>query len=238
MQSYIIIVPAYNVEKWIGKCLQSIESQERKKYQNIKVLVIDDCSTDGTWDIIQEYPFKSVRNEIHNGSVLENMVKAIGIAKPEMEDVIMVLDGDDCFADSIVLSYLDEVYKKYVWFTYGQFEPLSKSYQNFCKPILNTKTYRKNEEWTIGQLRTFKSWLWDHVYKEDLRDADGKYFTVAGDRAFTYPMIEMAGKHLRFIEKVLYIYNDLNPLNEFKIKPLEIIETSKYIQNKPCYKEL
>lgn len=237
MQSYVVIVPAYNVEEWIGRCLGSVLMQERKKYQNVKVIVIDDCSTDKTWGIIQRYSFLSIRNEIHTGSVVQNMIKALAIAKPELEDVIMVLDGDDWFANREVFTVLDEVYTENIWFTYGQYEPVSGNYSQFCKPILNTDTYRKEEEWTIGQLRTWKMWLWNLVWKDDLQK-DGKYLTCAGDRAFSYPMIEMAGTHIRLIEEVLYIYNDLNPLNEFRLKPEEADEIAKYIINKKPYKRL
>ena len=125
-----------------------------------------------------------------------------------------------------------------IWFTYGQYEPLSKSYKNFCQPIPDTKTYRKSGQWTIGQLRTWKMWLWNKVHDEDLRDQNGNYFTAAADRSFSYPMIEMAGNHVMLIEKVLYIYNDFNPINEFRIKPEEADNTANYIISKPTYKEL
>ena len=44
-----IIIPAYNHEKYIGKALISCSEQT---YKNIEVIVIDDGSTDGTWQII------------------------------------------------------------------------------------------------------------------------------------------------------------------------------------------
>jgi glycosyltransferase involved in cell wall biosynthesis len=236
MSYFFIIVPAYNAGKWIGKCLTSIDRQDYPK-DHLKIIMIDDCSKDNTWDIMQLFPFHKIRNEIHIGSVIQNMIKAIELGKPGMEDIMMVIDGDDWLAGNSVLSYLNEVYKEYVWFTYGQYETWDQKYKDFCKPILNTDTYRKDEIWTIGQLRTWKTWLWDLVWKDDLQ-RDGKYLTCAGDRAFSYPMIEMAGKHIRFIEKVLYIYNDLNPLNEFRLKPEEAEETAKYIMSKKEYKRL
>ena len=44
-----IIVPAYNVENYIEECLQSICNQT---YQNIEILVVDDGSTDNTYEVI------------------------------------------------------------------------------------------------------------------------------------------------------------------------------------------
>ena len=47
-----IYTPVYNGEKHIGKCIESILNQT---YRNIQYLIIDDCSTDNTPDIIRSY---------------------------------------------------------------------------------------------------------------------------------------------------------------------------------------
>ena len=46
-----IIVPVYNAEKWISKNIESIQAQD---YTNYKVIIVDDCSTDDTYDIAFE----------------------------------------------------------------------------------------------------------------------------------------------------------------------------------------
>lgn len=47
-----IIIPVYNAEKYIGDCLTSVFAQD---WQNIEVIIVNDGSTDGTLDIINEY---------------------------------------------------------------------------------------------------------------------------------------------------------------------------------------
>ena len=47
-----VVVPAYNVEEYIGQCLKSILKQT---FENIEILCIDDGSRDRTVDIIREY---------------------------------------------------------------------------------------------------------------------------------------------------------------------------------------
>ena len=47
-----IIIPAYNSEKFIRRCLDSVVNQI---YKNIKIIVVDDASTDNTEKIIKEY---------------------------------------------------------------------------------------------------------------------------------------------------------------------------------------
>ncbi|MDR2547880.1 MAG: glycosyltransferase [Lachnospiraceae bacterium] len=53
-----IIIPVYNVEAYVGKCLDSVLSQT---YKNLEVLVIDDGSTDNSRKIVKEYEKRDSR---------------------------------------------------------------------------------------------------------------------------------------------------------------------------------
>ena len=53
-----IIVPVYNAEKYIEKCLNSLLAQT---YPNIEILCTNDCSTDNSASIIQEMQKKDSR---------------------------------------------------------------------------------------------------------------------------------------------------------------------------------
>jgi len=250
--SFVIIVPVYNSEKWIGKCIDSILMQD---YNNYKLIVIDDCSTDGTWGIIKNYGVDCLRNSEHSGSALANIIQGIKFFAFHDEDIIVTIDGDDWLADNGALLYLNEVYKNDIWLTYGQYKPLSGKYKYTCQDLSSIRTpgangklitvsvtpdnYRQSELWVTSHLRTFKHWLWNMIDDNDLRDIDGGYFKVAWDLAFMYPMIEMAGaKHIKFIDKLLYIYNDLNPNCDGKINTESQLKTAEYIQNKPKYNVL
>ena len=59
-----IVIPAYNVEKYICSCLDSVLSQS---YKNIEVIVVDDGSTDATGKIVDQYCLNDSRIKvIHN----------------------------------------------------------------------------------------------------------------------------------------------------------------------------
>lgn len=51
METISIIIPAYNAQKTIERCVNSIL---RQTFQDFTIYIIDDCSTDNTWDIISE----------------------------------------------------------------------------------------------------------------------------------------------------------------------------------------
>ncbi len=247
---FTIVVPVYNGVEYIHECLHSIYTQDFKNYE---VIIIDDASTDGTAELVKTYsknvPHRIVVNEAHNGSGLENILK--GVSFSGKYDIIVTVDGDDKLYDNQVLSYLDSIYTDDVWMTYGSFLPLSGKYKDTCQPLDNMITfnsqgdivndattaaeYRKTQYWVTSHLRTFRRALWDKIKDEDLRNESGEYFKTAWDLAFMYPLIEMANSHVMYIDRILYFYNDLNPMNDNKLRVDEQLSTATYIKSKECY---
>ena len=88
-----IIVPAYNIERYLPRCLDSILNQS---YANIEIILVDDGSTDCTGKIADEYqskyPQKVVCLHLKNGGVLKARLTGIMAASGEW---IGFVDGDD-----------------------------------------------------------------------------------------------------------------------------------------------
>ena len=53
-----VIVPCYNVEKYVSKCLDSLINQT---YKNLEIICVEDCATDNTYNILKEYVKKDSR---------------------------------------------------------------------------------------------------------------------------------------------------------------------------------
>ncbi len=86
-----VLMPAYNAEKYIAKSIQSILDQTFKDFE---LIIIDDASTDKTFDISQEFKDKRIiliRNE-KNLYIAENRNKALSFAKGKY---IVWQDADD-----------------------------------------------------------------------------------------------------------------------------------------------
>ena len=88
-----VIVPVYNTEKYLRKCLDSLMFQT---LQEIEVIAVNDGSTDGCKDILEEYkekyPDKMVVIHKENGGLVSARKAGMGIAKGEY---IVFVDGDD-----------------------------------------------------------------------------------------------------------------------------------------------
>lgn len=95
---FSIIIPIYNVEKYIKECIQSCLDQT---FQDFEIVIIDDCGSDNSTAIVKE--FKDIRIKFfHN---MENMgtlqSRLLGLHKAKGKFVLF-LDGDDMLFPNIL----------------------------------------------------------------------------------------------------------------------------------------
>ena len=101
-----VIIPVYNVAPYLKRCLDSVVNQTLK---DIEIILVDDCSTDGSLEILKEYVSKDERIKLiileqnHGAAVSRN--KGLEAAKGEY---IGFVDSDD----KIDLNFYEELYKK------------------------------------------------------------------------------------------------------------------------------
>ena len=93
MDKISIILPVYNCEHFIVECLESIKDQTIK---NFEVIIIDDCSTDSSPDILQKYAkdddrFIYCRNKTN---LQISACRNLGIKK-STGDYLFFVDSDD-----------------------------------------------------------------------------------------------------------------------------------------------
>jgi glycosyltransferase involved in cell wall biosynthesis len=107
-----IAMAAYNGEKYIREQLDSILNQT---YQNFELIICDDCSTDPTWVILQEYKLKDDRIQCYlnekNLGFKKNFEKAIGLCKGEY---IALSDQDDIWKYDHLEILVDSIGENYI----------------------------------------------------------------------------------------------------------------------------
>ena len=218
MTRFVVIVTTYNSEKWIGKNLDSLGSQV---YCNWKGIVVNDCSTDNTQEVIKRHLPKKMLSRITNQrrGALHNQVTCVKDLYCEDEDVIVIVDGDDWLPDKNTFDRLSKVYEyPKIWLTYG-------SYEIFPRKRISDKTRPATEHddprtgpMIYRHLRTFKYFLWKNIKDETLRDdSTGEYFFYGTDSVVMRPMVEMAGLiHIHHISDKMYVYNFTDALSSRK----------------------
>lgn len=104
-----ILMPTYNVKNYVYEAVQSVI---RQTYSNFELIIVDDCSTDGTYEILQnlakeDYRIKLYRNS-SNLKICKTLNKALSKAKGLY---IGRMDGDDISEANrfeLLKKYLDE----------------------------------------------------------------------------------------------------------------------------------
>lgn len=96
MPKFSIIVPVYNVENYIKKCLDSIFDQSFKDYE---VIVVNDGTKDNSMDIVKDYQVKIITQKNQGLSAARNH----GVEKAKGEYIIF-LDSDDYWDKDLLLN--------------------------------------------------------------------------------------------------------------------------------------
>lgn len=241
---FVVITPSYNNESW---CIENIKSILNQNYTNFRVIYINDCSTDRTGTLINNYinnhENKNIVKFINNSNrygALQNIYNAIHSCHDS--EVVVMVDGDDWLYDNNVLNYLDSVYQdKNIWLTYGQFIGYPCKSLGWCREfpelVCKDNLFRKYD-WISTHLKTFYAGLFKKIKINDLKFQD-KFFEVNSDFAFMLPMLEMCtNKHFKYIDRILYVYNVQNPISDFRINSNKQNDCAYYIRNLKPYEPL
>ena len=239
----VVIIPSYKNSQWYQLNLDSIFNQ---KYSNYRVIYIDDCSPDGTGDLVQQYihdhglehKITLIKNEVRQGA-LSNIYRAIHMCKDF--EIMVTVDGDDWLKGDFVFARLNQAYADpKVWMTYGQYEDYPHGNQGNQKALpqgIIIKNVYREYDWVTSHLRTFYAGLFKKIKLEDFL-FEGSFFDVTWDMAFMFPMLEMSREHACFIPEVLYVYNQATPSNDFKTKLARQIHCDHLIRAKDKYQKL
>ena len=251
---FAVVCPAWECSRWAERCLRSIMSQT---YTNFECIYIDAFSSDSTFDIASavvgsDSRFTVVRNT-ERKFPLENIVFGTNQIAKNDNDVILIVDGDDWLAHDRVFEILAQIYSDpNVWLSYGNHAPLRRTLKEKLRGRKKKGTYeypdyvykyafyRQFPFFCPGHVRAYRKFLFDSIRDADLRDDDGGYFWGGGDAATMYPMLEMATKeHVRYVDDVLYIYNNDHGLSEMRPETREAKNIVKMkIQSLPKYEPL
>ena len=126
-----VIVPVYNAEKYLEHCINSIIKQTFKDFE---LLLVDDCSSDKSWEICKKYAIEDKRIIIVHKEINEGTAQArkTGIHYAKAEHIIFA-DNDDWVEPEM----LEELYKKAVMGNYDMV---------FCDFYHGKKYIKQNNE--------------------------------------------------------------------------------------------
>lgn len=221
-----VVIPVYNVESFLKRCLDSVLCQT---YTNLEIIVVNDGSNDGSGTICDEYSEKDKRiRVIHqaNGGLSAARNSGIKVATGEY---ITFIDSDDWIENGYI-QYLYDLLKKYnADFSQCAFKYIDKE-DDLYNNVTNTgKEYLLNQEEALVDLLLTKhiiSSAWGKLYKRIFFNTftypEGKLFE---DVPVTYDIVLHSHKVV-FGDRPYYNYfynNESISKASFNLRRLDVI---------------
>ena len=226
----IVISPFYNSEDYLKEHILSVSSQD---YENYEHILINDCSTDNSVQVVIDV-IKQLPNEIQKKYKLINNSENVGAVHNQVDVIrslsddayVMLLDGDDFLMnDNSIFKMYNDLYNQGFEFTYGScwsmVDNIPLIAQDYPNTVKDNKSYRSHHfNWIIPytHLRTFKSSLFDNIDDSSFKDTNNNWYRAGGDGSVFYAVIEQADpSKIKAVKDIVVKYNDINPLNDYKI---------------------
>ena len=134
-----IIMPSYNTAKYIKETIKSVINQT---YTNWELLIVDDCSTDNTDEIIREFKddrIKYFKNEKNSGAAISRN-KALREAKGKW---IAFLDSDDLWEKEKLEKQINFMKDNTYYFSYTQYQEIDENSKSLNKLVTGPKRITK-----------------------------------------------------------------------------------------------
>lgn len=138
-----IITPNYNCARFISQTIESVLAQT---YSDWEMLIVDDCSTDGSYEIALEYAAKDrrikvIRNEKNSGAAVSRN-KAIEVAQGEF---VAFLDSDDLWIPEKLEKQIAFMRENACDFSFCEYEHIDEENKSLLKvaKVIKKLTYTK-----------------------------------------------------------------------------------------------
>lgn len=208
MDKISIIMPVYNVEKYLK---ESIESVINQTYKNLEIIIIDDGSTDKSGEICDEYIKIDNRIKvIHQQNKGLSGARNIGL-ETATGKYIMFIDSDDTFkldACENLYNYIERTNADYV---VGNYTNMDEDGTCWEKPVFDKNKYvefKLSIEDYTHSFYTMNSGVWNKIFRKSFLDELQVKFVErvpAEDAIFTtYCFIK--SKNVYYTPKVVYNY--------------------------------
>lgn len=208
-----IVIPCYNVEKYIAECLDSILSQSLKEFE---IICVDDCSTDKTLFLIKKYADERIKIISYEKNKGTSQARKDGVLS-SVGKYIMFVDPDDTLAPNALEIAYKNIEKKNTEvlqfgtnvINCGVNENAWSVFSRKCEPY-NIKLTGQDVFVSCFQDSLYNFNLWNKIYNGDLARRsfscvkDG-YFPKAQDMYAEFIMLFFA-KSYDSVDDKLYNY--------------------------------
>ncbi len=202
-----VIVPMYNVENYIRKCLKSLQNQ---KFKDFEVLMINDGSPDKTVDIAREFAKKDKRFRlIHrdNGGLSAARNTGIKFSKGEY---LSFVDGDDFVSPTYLLTMYNAIISTGADMAYCRYRfNFPKNDINVTPPLRMRKQVASSQKAMKMLISDFvmHHYAWNKLYKKSLfTDNNIRYLDMYFEDISTTPRLLYYANKIAITDDYSYYY--------------------------------
>lgn len=223
MYKISVILPVYNVEKYLRKCVESIINQTIG-FENIQLIMVDDCSEDKSYQISKEYSEKypnciSIKLDKKSGSA--GRPRNIGIDHATGK-YLMFSDPDDFFDLSAFEKMYNEIYSKKADFIIANWNYTDEDGSKWEKPVFNKNNYHnfklsihdyKDSFYIMNSSMCNK--IFDRMFIEKHKIRCLEY--VPGEDTYFSMCAFLESKNVYYIDDIIYYYRQRNKTDPFSV---------------------
>lgn len=230
-----IVVPIYNVEKYLKQCLESLISQT---YKNIEIILINDGSTDGSKKICEEFTKKDTRiiviNQKNSGL---SAARNTGIDNA-MGKYITFVDADDYVSNYYIEKLYNAIKKQKSQIAQCDIQKVDSNGKFIKKMGYEQETIKTYKDMIIDMMNDMH-WIenvvvWNKIYEIGLfKNIKFPLNKIHEDEFVTYKLYYLA-KKISIVNESLYYYRQTNNSimeKKYKIKNLDGLEAIKERMN-------
>lgn len=207
-----VIIPCYNAENYIGRCLKSIEAQTYG-LSRLEIILIDDASTDSTYEQLLKFEKKYPENVLVIACKANSgpgTIRNTGL-KYATGKYVAFVDADDV-VDASMFKRLHEAIELYdvevVECSYKSFSDMDELFveKRDNDYLLNIKTSQERGRFILN---SFKTAVWGRLYKRSFLEENALYFPEGmsyGEDNFFSGLVMLACRSYYHIGDTLYYY--------------------------------
>ena len=207
-----VIVPIYNQENYLEQCIESIINQT---YKNLEIILVDDGSTDKSYDICLKYKKKDKRIVLihkENGGLSSSRNAGLELVTG---DYIMFCDSDDFFLPDTCLLMEKEITEKNADYVIGNYIHCTEEGKFWKNPIFDKKTYPNFKLSIRDYNKSFyimSSSVCNKIFRKSFLDEHSFRFVEgipAEDAIFTTACF-IKSSNVYYIKDIIYAYRQRN----------------------------
>ena len=201
-----VVIPVYNVEKYIDMCLSSIVNST---YENLEIIIVNDCSPDNSEKIIKEYAEKDKRivylKNDKNLRVSETRNKGLDFANGEY---IIFIDADDYISSEWIHNLVKTIEEKDADVVIGS----AKQFNGEQEKDYKIRDLDKEKWIDFEKIRLNKNGvIWNKIYRRELIEKNkvrfNKNIKIGEDLVFVYKILSET-KKIFYSNQGYYFYRN------------------------------